>query len=285
MRPANTEDLESLVAQMRALEQQMVLLQAAVDRGQHLSALGVLAASVAHEFNNILTPIHGYAKAALARPEDSSLGLKALERVLAGAERGTAIARSVLALARGSDGGSGAVHETCVASAAVEAVALARAELDGSSVVARVEVSGDLLVRCEPAVLVQVFYNLLTNAARAMAGRGGHIRISATAVLVPHSSGKANSMQTYSESSVAIRVEDDGPGIAPGARAVLFKPLATSTLSHGTSARTSGSGLGLSICKGLLEASGGGLAVETVVGGGTTFTITLPLVESGAPPD
>jgi signal transduction histidine kinase len=104
--------------------------------------------------------------------------------------------------------------------------------------------------------LNQVFMNLLTNAAQALGdkGQGGTIEITTA-----HRDGR-----------VEVRIHDDGPGIKPEVLPRIFDPFFT------TKDVGQGSGLGLSIVHGILERNGGTIAVDSEVGRGTTFTVTLP---------
>jgi hypothetical protein len=105
--------------------------------------------------------------------------------------------------------------------------------------------------------LHQVFMNILTNAAQALAGHGrsgGTIRIA-----TERRDGKA-----------VITVADDGPGIPPATLSRIFDPFFT------TKDVGEGSGLGLSIVHGIVERHGGTIAVDSTVGQGTTFTVSLP---------
>jgi signal transduction histidine kinase len=114
-----------------------------------------------------------------------------------------------------------------------------------------------------PGQIDQVFMNLITNAAQAIGerGKGGTIHIAASR---PGSSG-----------DVEITIADDGPGIPPEVISRIFDPFFT------TKDVGEGSGLGLSIVHGIIERHGGRITVQSRVGEGTTFRITLP--STGAP--
>jgi signal transduction histidine kinase len=109
-------------------------------------------------------------------------------------------------------------------------------------------------VRGYAGQLQQVFMNILTNAAQAVDDRTGRIRIETAQI------GK----------DVVVRIADDGPGIAPEVLPRIFDPFFT------TKDVGQGSGLGLSIVHGIVERHGGRIDVESALGRGTTFTLTLP---------
>jgi signal transduction histidine kinase len=118
------------------------------------------------------------------------------------------------------------------------------------------QIDPDLRITGFPGPIDQVFMNLITNAAQAVGGRdqGGTVRVAAAA--------RAN--------DVEITVSDDGPGIAADVIPRIFDPFFT------TKDVGEGSGLGLSIVHGIVDRHGGRIEVESQLGLGTTFRITLP---------
>jgi signal transduction histidine kinase len=102
--------------------------------------------------------------------------------------------------------------------------------------------------------LLQVFVNLITNAAQALGSEGGTVRLSLS----------------RDGEHVAARVRDDGPGMPPDVKRRIFEPFFT-TKSDGT-----GTGLGLPIVQGIVSRHGGAISVESEPGEGTTFTVLLP---------
>lgn len=273
--PVDSIELRSVESQIAAMERQLAEVMRALERAQQLAGLGVLAASIAHEVNNILTPIQGYARSALSRPGDSTLTQTALRRAAEGAERGGEIARCILALA--GEAAGGACDGCGVAGAAAEAVESATEVLTQNHVRVQLGIEVGLRVAMPRAGVVHVLLNLLVNAGRAMSGRGGIVRIecrapSGTKELNASNQTIHNTLRTTE--LVEIVVEDDGPGIPVNVRERLFRAFATA--SGGGVSSTGGSGLGLSICKALIEASGGSISLQTAVGQGTTFRIVLP---------
>ncbi|HVZ94694.1 MAG TPA: HAMP domain-containing sensor histidine kinase, partial [Phycisphaerales bacterium] len=122
-----------------------------------------------------------------------------------------------------------------------------------------------LSVRVARHLLAQAIFNLVQNAGEAIAGRStGIVRI--TAERVP-GAGSARGL-------VRIRVSDDGPGMTPAVLARCFEPY------FSTKGRAISTGMGLGLVKGIVEAAGGSVTVESVLGSGTTFTILLPMTTS-----
>ncbi len=134
-------------------------------------------------------------------------------------------------------------------------------EYERNDVQVRVDVQGEIpLVRALPTRLMQVFSNLFLNAYQAMRGKGNLvITLSAD--------------QTCEVSSAVVEVIDTGPGIPPGHASHVFEPFFTTSKG--------GSGLGLYICKTIIEDLGGTISLATPPEGGTLFRIVLP--ESGKP--
>jgi signal transduction histidine kinase len=226
-------------------------------RAQRLSSVGTLASSVAHEFNNILTTIINYAKLGL-KPEATEAGrMQALEKILKGSQRAAVIISSMLGFARNQI----TSRESIDLVALVEEV-LILTEKDLSKHLVQVEKK--YLARPKaPAVrgqIEQILINLIINARQAMP-RGGRLVIEV----------RENSQTQMAE----IRISDSGVGIPPDQLRLIFEPFYSTKEpdedGHG------GSGLGLSVCRQIIEQHHGRIRVESVVNKGSKFTVKLPL--------
>lgn len=220
---------------------------------QQLATLGSLVASIAHEINNILTPIASYADLARMHPDDSELAAKALQRAAAGARQASEIATAILSLAT-PDRGDAPSHCDDLRDI------IHRSTLCLGSEPARLGVkvtweSAQGLALAMPAVALQhVLVNLLINAMRA-SKRGGVIEVS----------GGAGSTWNLAE----ITVRDAGEGIEESRRDGIFRDFESGCGS---------TGLGLAICRRLLEKWGGTIRVAETGPGGTVFAVTAPIV-------
>jgi signal transduction histidine kinase len=213
-----------------------------------------MTAMVAHEFNNILTPIVNYAQ--MAR-EDPRLLRKAIDRAAAGGQRATDICRALLDM-------------TAQGPSRPEAVRLADLVADVLSAAARdprrdgielaVDVPEGLVARTRRVELHQVLTNLFMNAREAVLAAPGQRRIDIAA--------------SRDNDAVVISVRDTGVGIAPENLPRIFEPFFTTRRSDAHPA--AGHGLGLAICKDIVAALGGEISVDSAVGRGTTFTVRLP---------
>lgn len=240
-------------------------LRAQIVALQRIASLGVIAGSVCHELNNALTPILSYAKLGLRNP-DPDYRRKSLERILEAAERATSIAGGMLALSRPRADRRDPADLVRVVE---DVVRLLAKDLEKHRVSLELRVTCRPEARINPAQIQQVLLNLLINARQAMAV-GGHITLS----IGLDGTGR------WAE----IAVTDTGTGIAPRDLRRIFEPFySTKTTPDGTG--LGGTGLGLPVCRDIIEAHRGRLRVESRPGKGTTFTVRLPALreqESGS---
>jgi signal transduction histidine kinase len=244
-RPTTTPTLE----EWEALRRQVVELQ-------RVSSLGVLAGSICHELNNALTPILSYAKLGLRNP-DPEFRRRAFEKIQEGAERAAAITGGVLGLARPRADRRAAAD---LARLVEEVLMLTAKDLSKHRVKVDLQVDARPHARVSPAQIQQVLLNLVINARQAMPD-GGTVKIR-----VGH-----DSTGRLAEVSIA----DTGQGIAPGDLRRIFEPFFT-TKTGPDETGLGGTGLGLSVCREIVEAHRGRLRAESRVGRGTTFTLRLP---------
>ena len=250
------DEAEHLLGELEHLEGELRRLQTGLTRSHRLATLGTMASIIAHEFNNILTPVISYCQLALKAGEtDTALMTKALQRALSGAEKAAEISSSMLGFAREAHSESAANIERVV-----EEVFRCQArepKKDGIQLVQ--EIPADLCVGMSPVGLQQVLLNLVLNARKVMRGRGGVLKIVA---------------RVEGTDRVAITVADSGPGIPAEIMPHIFKPFVTHE-ADGQSKSEEGTGLGLAVCRDLVERAGGAIAAEST-GRGAIFRIELP---------
>jgi signal transduction histidine kinase len=257
-----------------ALDQQLQLMQRQLDslrdqltESQRLATIGTIAAVIAHEFNNLLTPIVSYSQFALSSVEsgkpDMELVKKALSKSYGASTKAGKICQSMLGLARGQT----AATQVSVQELVEEVLLVMARDPQKDGLALRVQVQPGLQVSGDPVQLEQVLLNLLINARQAMLGSrsgSGSITIKAAEV--------------EGEPSVRIQVIDTGPGIPEKLLPKIFQPFFT-TKGTAKKGESKGTGLGLAICKEIVEAHRGRIDVTSVVGKGTTFCVVLPKAE------
>jgi two-component system, NtrC family, sensor kinase len=236
----------------------------AVARAEKLAAVGRLAAGVVHEINNPLATISACAEALESRLHEGAFqGSPAqndlreyLGLIRSEAFRCKNITTGLLDFSRTRTMQHQPVNLADVISSAARLVSH---QQRGEKIHIRVETPDDLApVSGDPGQLQQAIIALATNAIDAMPG-GGALMVSAR----------------NSEHNVLIEVKDTGHGISPENLPRIFEPFFT------TKEVGRGTGLGLAVCYGILTEHGGALDVQSTVGLGTTFTITLPAIQDG----
>lgn len=188
-----------------------------LERMSRLAMLGEISGFVAHEFNNILTPLLANAQVALRQPRDPARMALALERVVAGIRRATEVAESVMDLARseapvprGTGAEDGRGGGALVSEAVREAAALVRDELAAHGLELQTSVEDGLMAGISCVDLGEVLLNLLLNARRA-SGRAGsrRIEIEGRSARVPRGTGGGSQLEQSLPAE--LRAESDQP--------------------------------------------------------------------------
>ena len=243
---------------------------------QRMESIGTLAGGIAHDFNNLLTVIIGYGQTLLAKVEHEPSLRSNVEHIVKSAGRAAALTRQLLAFSRKQ--------------------VLQPRVLDLNTVVHDLEkmlrplVGDDIVVttRCAPALgsvkadlsqLEQVIVNLVVNARDAMP-QGGRLTLSTANT--DRTSDTAHDREVPPGRYVVLSVADNGIGMSPDVLARIFEPFFT------TKEVGKGTGLGLSTVYGIVEQSGGYVAVQSHTGKGTEFKVFLPRVDAqpeSSPPE
>ena len=235
-----------------------------------MEALGTLAGGFAHDFNNYLLAIIGYAELARSELPSDAAAREHLDEVLATSERAKELVGKILKFGRKSDSKLSRLDSAAVVTEGVE---LLRAVLPAN--VQLVE-EIDLLageIHANANQLHQVLLNLGSNAVDAMRTTGGDLRISLVRVEVDASLA-ADVQLARPGTCVRLTISDDGAGMDEATMSRAFDPFFTTKDFGG------GAGLGLSVVHGIMGAHGAGVSVESTPGEGTTFQIYLPVIEA-----
>lgn len=248
----------------RADQEKQMMNDQIVETGK-LASVGELAAGIAHEINNpvaIMVEEAGWIED-LLEEEDFKEGknldefTRALKQINAQGKRCKKITHKLLSFARKTDAKARDVQVNDVIG---EVVALSEQRAKFSSVTVHMNLQENLpLIKVSESELQQVFLNLINNSLDAMEKTGGNMHLS------------TRTEQGHYDDNILIEVADDGPGIPKANLNRIFDPFFT-TKSVGK-----GTGLGLSICYGIIKKLGGDIEVRSVIDGGTTFTIRIPL--------
>lgn len=237
--------------EVKVQERTEQLLQA-----EKLAAMGQLLASMAHELNNPLSVVNGHTFLLRKAAKDGPLAERAA-KIGEAAERCTRIVNNFLGLARRRPPERQMVKINEVIEEAIELLSY---ELRVESVEVILDLATDLpSLWADPHQLHQVMVNLISNAHHAMRQTSPPRRITLT------------SRFDSAKERVSLEVADTGPGIPPEIRSRIFQAFFT------TKPPGQGTGLGLSLCQGIIENHGGTIAVGSGLGQGAIFRIQLPV--------
>jgi two-component system, NtrC family, sensor kinase len=256
------DEFSELAAGINHMLQELVRRQEILVQAHKLQAIGTLTAGVAHELNN---PINNLMLTAAALEEDygeldDAQRLEMATDLVKESERARDIVRNLLDFARESD--------VQLESLDVEEIVTETLQLAANQVkLSRVKVKGEVEENMPPIhgdrhQLAQVFLNLVLNALDAMP-HGGTLTIAVE--------------KSADRGTVNVRFTDTGVGIPEEHVGSIFTPF-FSTKKH-----AKGTGLGLSVSLGIIKQHGGDIRVESQVGAGTTFTVSLPIAPVPAP--
>lgn len=254
------------IREQRENEKEKKILEAQLHHAQRMEAIGQLAGGVAHDFNNIITAITGYAHLlSLKMGRDDPLRHYA-EQITAAAERAANVTRGLLAFSRKESPSSQPVEVNKV----IKAIHDLLARLIGEDIDFKVRTSREsLVVMADRSRLEQVVMNLVTNARDALTS-GGSITLSTGLVHITDQFIQLHGFGTEGKYA-CISVADTGIGMDASVKEKIFEPFYT------TKEVGRGTGLGLSIVYGIVKQFDGFIDVQSEPGKGTRFRIFLPL--------
>ena len=242
------------ITQQRNMEEQL-------QRAGRLAAVGELAAGVAHELNNPLAAIQGFAQLLAAREDVDEILKKDLQTIYREAKRAASITKNLLSFSRGHDSDKRLVYINEVVEETLE---LVTHQLKVSNIEVVMELQPDLpMTMIDYSQIRQVFLNIINNANQAMTEA--------------HGRGKLIIRTIKSDEMLQVIFIDSGPGIPKENLPRIFDPFFT------TKGVGKGTGLGLSVSYGILKAHGGHIYVSSDLGKGATFTVEIPVSSEDKP--
>jgi signal transduction histidine kinase/ActR/RegA family two-component response regulator len=246
-----------LLTEIRRERSRMQKIQEQLLHAERLSALGQLVSGVAHELNNPLAGVVGFAELAM-RENSNTRCEKNLQRIVKESQRCQHIVRNLLNFARRTKAEQQALNINDLVENVLDLQSY-QLKLDDVKVLPDLD-RGLPLTLGDYHQIQQVLLNIINNAHQAMLEADGE---------------RALALRTRCEQGVIrIEIADTGPGISPARLSRIFEPFFT------TKAPGKGTGLGLSLSQGIVKQHGGEIRVDSVVGKGTTFTVEIPVREA-----
>ena len=242
-------------------------------RAQRMESIGTLAGGIAHDLNNVLSPILMAIDMVQMRTTDES-SKKWLDVLRTNAERGADMVRQVLSFARGVEGERVALQPKHMIK---EIIKILRETLP-KSIEISFQIPNDLwIISADATQIHQVLMNLCVNARDAMPD-GGSIAIMAENVVLDENYARMH-IEAKSGRFVMISVSDTGPGMSPEIQSRIFEPFFT------TKEMTKGTGLGLSTAMTIVKSHGGFINVYSELHRGSQFTVYLPALDKQGGPE
>ena len=254
------------------IERERDRLESRLQQAQRMETIGAFASGIAHNFNNIVGAILGYAEMAESRLAAGTVTARHVEEIRRAGERARVLAEQILTFGRTRE-----IRREAVAIVELvgEASSLLRVSLPPAIELAVPGLDDSIVTWGDPAQLQQVVLNLCTNAARAMGEHGRIVVAAAVEQIVwprPLSHGHL-ALGRY----VCLSIADNGCGIDEATMERIFEPFFTT--------RVDGNGLGLATVREIVREHGGAMNVFSTPGVGSRFEVWLPCLSAATPRD
>lgn len=260
------KDLKKEIEMRKQEELEKARLESQLLHLQKMETIGTLAGGVAHDFNNILTPILGYTEMALEELSVESTLRYDIEQINNAALRGKDLVQQILTFSRQVDIDKQPLQLEGII---IEALNLCKASFPSNIVIKQHLDPSCGTVMADASQMHQIIMNLFTNSYHAMADKGGILEVQLVSKEMDPQKVKSSS-KIKKGKYVCIVVSDSGYGMDKKTQERIFEPFFTSKEVG------SGSGLGLSVVHGIVTNDGGFIEVESELGKGTKFSIFLP---------
>lgn len=270
----NKEELEKETEYLKTLNEtseQLRKKEAELYHSHKLKIIGTLAGGIAHDINNLLTPILGYSELLLMRIPKGSEYYEDIEEILKASQKGKDLVEQILIFSR-NDNGVTKVELVDVNKAMKETLKLFKSVLPKNVIVKEDIEKNCGFISANYTQIHQVIFNLCTNAYQAIKNDDGLINISLNTVY----GDKINSIGKVileNKKYIELIVKDTGCGMDEETKTRIFDPFFT------TKAAGEGTGLGLFVVQSIIGKYGGSIAVESEPGIGSCFKVYLPLAD------
>jgi PAS domain S-box-containing protein len=257
------------ISHLKKIEKEKHDLEIKYMHSQKMEAIGIMAGGIAHDFNNMLAVIIGNAEMALLDIPEDNPGKHCVDQIILASQRVKELVKQILTFSRQADQKLQPVNSFSVIG---ESLRLLRSTIPTTvNIVHNFSTDNDTIMADVPQ-LHQLLMNLCTNAVHAMDEKG---ELEVAGVLVNLAAEDlAGQPGLQPGQYVKLSVSDTGCGIAEEIKDRIFDPFYT------TKGVQEGTGMGLSIVLGIVESHGGFIQVNSAQGGGTTFAIYFPIIES-----
>lgn len=252
------EERQALHRNLQLHKQQNNNLKVQISQLQALANIGINTAMIAHEINNLLTPLSNYADLALMHLDDSELVRKALIKTSHNSQRAAKVMQSILAVANGETEKKQVIN---LAELVHEIFSCLCRDFSKDNIVVKIEIPDNLTIFAVPVSIQQVLMNLILNSRDAMITNGGILTVKAS----------------DNGDLVEIDVSDTGKGISSANIEKIFSPFFTT--KKDAEKTSGGSGLGLAFCKKAIEMHKGTISFQSDPGKVTAFKIILPKLQ------
>ena len=244
-------------------------------QSQKMEAIGRLAGGVAHDFNNLLTAIIGYTDMIGERTDVDAATAREVREIRHAADRGAALTRQLLAFSRKQF-----LNPTVInINESVAGLLHMLPRLIGDHIQTDARLGTGLgFVKADASQIEQVIVNLVLNARDAMP-TGGHVTIETANLSMTDDHLEAEGLTLEPGPYVTLAITDTGIGMDEATRAHAFEPFFT------TKGKGKGTGLGLATVYGIIDQSGGGIAMRSAPGRGTSIRIYLPVTTASPVPE
>ena len=257
------------LAREKALSEEKAALEKQIIQSQKSEAIGTLAGGIAHDFNNILGGLLGYAELALLKTPNTedNQAREYMQRVLEIGLRAKELVQQILRFSRHSKTKMEPVN---IGPIIEETVRLLRSTIPTTIEIRQEILAQDDRILGDATQIHQVLMNLATNGYHAMRKGGGILTISLQQVHLDRAK-HFHTMEIQAGEYLQLSVQDNGCGIPASVLERIFEPYFTTKVVN------EGTGLGLAVTMGIVKDHQGLIDVETAPGGGTCFSVYLPL--------